>query len=201
MSTTPTLDEFRAEVTAFLDRHAERKPGAQASAWGEGDDDVAMFEEVEPEMERGRLAEAKSWRATRYDAGLGYITGPAEYGGRELPPSYGQLYSSLEARYAVPDPTSRPATSPPCTGPTSSRASSSASPVPGPTWPACRRGPNATATSGSSPARRCGHRAPTTATSARSSAAPTPTSPSTRGSPASSSTCTPRASTCARCAR
>src|SRR5215204_407736 len=105
MSTTPTLDEFRAEVTEFLDRHAERKPDAQTSAWGEGDDDVAMFEEVDPEIERGRLAEAKAWRATRYDAGLGYITGPAEYGGRELPPSYGQLYSSLEARYAVPDQT------------------------------------------------------------------------------------------------
>jgi alkylation response protein AidB-like acyl-CoA dehydrogenase len=105
MSTTPTLDEFRDEVTEFLDRHAERKPDAQASAWGEGDDDVAMFEEVEPDIERGRLAEAKAWRATRYDAGLGYITGPTEYGGRELPPSYGQLYSRLEARYAVPDQT------------------------------------------------------------------------------------------------
>src|ERR671910_3731517 len=62
MSTTPTLDEFRAEVTAFLDRHSERKSGAQASAWGEGDDDVAMFEEVEPEIERGRLPGGQAWR-------------------------------------------------------------------------------------------------------------------------------------------
>ena len=42
---------------------------------------------------------------------------------------------------------------------------------------------------GASPARRCGRRAPSTATSARSSPAPTPTCPSTRGSPGSSSTC------------
>ena len=39
------------------------------------------------------------------------------------------------------------------------------------------------------------------ATSARSSAAPTPTCPSTRASPASSSTCTRPASRCGRCAR
>ncbi|MGH9111094.1 MAG: acyl-CoA dehydrogenase family protein [Acidimicrobiales bacterium] len=103
MSTTPTLDEFRDEVTAFLDEHAERKAGAKAFVWGEGDDDVAMFDEADPEVERRRLAEAKAWRATRYDAGLGYITGASEYGGRELPSAYDRLYSSLEARYEVPD--------------------------------------------------------------------------------------------------
>ncbi len=103
MSTTPTLDEFRDEVTAFLDELAERKAGAKAFVWGEGDDDVAMFDEADPEVERRRLAEAKAWRATRYDAGLGYITGASEYGGRELPSAYDRLYSSLEARYEVPD--------------------------------------------------------------------------------------------------
>ena len=103
MATTPTIDEFRAEVRAFLDANAERRPEATAFVWGEGSDDVAMFEEVEPAVERQRLAAAKAWRATRYDAGLGYITGAAELGGRELPAAYDRAYSSLEARYAVPD--------------------------------------------------------------------------------------------------
>ena len=103
MATTPTIDEFRAEVRAFLDANAERRPEATAFMWGEGSDDVAMFEEVEPAVERQRLAAAKAWRATRYDAGLGYITGAAELGGRELPAAYDRAYSSLEARYAVPD--------------------------------------------------------------------------------------------------
>ena len=53
----------------------------------------------------GRLAEAKAWRAKRYDAGLGYISGPAAYGGRGLPAAYDRLYGSLEARYQVPDQT------------------------------------------------------------------------------------------------
>src|ERR687897_472193 len=63
------------------------------------------LEEFDAQVERHRLAEAKAWRAVRYDAGFGYITGPTEYGGRELPPSYGQLYSRLEAGYALPDQT------------------------------------------------------------------------------------------------
>ncbi|HEX6567925.1 MAG TPA: acyl-CoA dehydrogenase family protein [Acidimicrobiales bacterium] len=105
MTTTPTIDQFRAEVTAFLDANAERKPESRAFVWGEGDDEVAMFEEVDPEVERRQLAEAKAWRAKRYDAGLGYITGAAEFGGRELPPTYGRAYDSLESRYDVPNQT------------------------------------------------------------------------------------------------
>ena len=59
----------------------------------------------------------------------------------------------------------------------------------------------ATATSGSSTARRCGTRSPTSPTAACSSRAPTPTSRSTRASPTSWSTCTRPASRCGRCAR
>ena len=36
MATTPTIDEFRAEVRAFLDANAERRPEATAFVWGEG---------------------------------------------------------------------------------------------------------------------------------------------------------------------
>jgi hypothetical protein len=82
MADQPTLDEFRTEVLAFLDANAERKPEEKQFTWGEGDDDVAMFEEVEPEVERRQLEEAKAWRAKRYDAGLGYITGPKSTGAR-----------------------------------------------------------------------------------------------------------------------
>src|SRR5262249_17703284 len=85
MSTTPTIEEFEAEATAFLDAHAELRPEPKEFAWGEGSDDVAMFEEVDPEDERRQLAEAKAWRATRFDAGLGYISGPPEHGGRGPP--------------------------------------------------------------------------------------------------------------------
>ncbi|HEX5365821.1 MAG TPA: acyl-CoA dehydrogenase family protein [Acidimicrobiales bacterium] len=101
--TMPTIEDFRAEVTAFLDANAELKPEVKAFVWGEGSDDVAMFEEIEPEAEREKLAAAKEWRARRFDAGFGYITGPAELGGRELPAAYERAYAGLESRYDVPD--------------------------------------------------------------------------------------------------
>jgi acyl-CoA dehydrogenase len=103
MADQPTLDEFRDECLAFLDANAKlRQAEEKKFVWGEGDDDVAMFEEVDREKEQRDLAEAKAWRAKKYDAGLGYITGAKEFGGRELPGAYDRLYASLEAKYDVP---------------------------------------------------------------------------------------------------
>lgn len=99
-----TLEQFENEVVAFLDDNAERRvDDAKPFVWGEGDDAVALFEEIAPEVERAALAAAKAWRARRFDAGFGWITGPETYGGRGLPAAYDRLYSSLEARYSVPD--------------------------------------------------------------------------------------------------
>jgi acyl-CoA dehydrogenase len=103
MADQPTLDEFRDECVAFLDANAElRQAEEKKFVWGEGEDDVAMFEEVDREQEQRDLAAAKAWRALKYDAGLGYITGATKYGGRELPGSYDRLYASLESKYDVP---------------------------------------------------------------------------------------------------
>ncbi len=103
MADQPTLDEFRDECVAFLDANAKLRVAEEKKfVWGEGDDDVAMFEEVDREKELRDLAEAKAWRAKKYDAGLGYITGAKEFGGRELPGTYDRLYSSLEAKYDIP---------------------------------------------------------------------------------------------------
>lgn len=99
----PTLDEFRDEVLAFLDANAAPREEAKEFKWGEGDDDVSLFEEVDRERELQELAKAKEWRAKRYDAGLGWIAGPTRYGGRELPAAYDRLYASLEAKYQVPN--------------------------------------------------------------------------------------------------
>ncbi len=98
-----SLDDFRAEAAAFLDASAEPRDTDQRFVWGEGDDELALFEEVDPEDEQRQLAEAKAWRAKRFDAGLGYISGPAQYGGRELPAAFDRAYAQLEAKYAVPD--------------------------------------------------------------------------------------------------
>jgi acyl-CoA dehydrogenase len=97
-----THEEFTAEVTAFLDANAERRGEEKAFVWGEGPDSVALFDETSRDAEQAQLREAQAWRAKRFEAGLGYITGPAEYGGRELPSSYERTYGSLESRYDTP---------------------------------------------------------------------------------------------------
>jgi acyl-CoA dehydrogenase len=98
-----TLDEFKAEATAFLDANATPKPAATEFVWGEGDDDVALFEEVSPEEEARQLADAKAWLGTKAEAGLHWISGPTELGGRGLPVAYEHAYRSIETRYSVPN--------------------------------------------------------------------------------------------------
>jgi acyl-CoA dehydrogenase len=99
-----SLEDFRAEATAFLDAHAERRVEHDKAdfVWGEGSDDVALFEQIDREVEAKLLDKAKAWRATRYDNGFGYLTGPVEYGGRNLPGAYERAYGALEANYVTP---------------------------------------------------------------------------------------------------
>jgi acyl-CoA dehydrogenase len=98
-----SLEEFTQEARAFLDANAKLKVADEAPfKWGEGDDDMALFEEVDRQRELRELDEAKAFRAKRYDAGLGWITGPKQYGGRELPQAYERAYASLESKYDIP---------------------------------------------------------------------------------------------------
>ncbi|MCP3992352.1 MAG: acyl-CoA dehydrogenase, partial [Actinomycetia bacterium] len=88
---------------SFLDTNASLKAEAKQFVWGEGPDDAALFDEVDREQETAELALAQQWRAKRYDAGLGWITGPVELGGRGLPRTYERAYGELEVRYDIPD--------------------------------------------------------------------------------------------------
>ena len=82
---TPTLDEFIAEATAFLDANATLKGAEKKFVWGEGSDKVSMVEEKDRAEELIDVKAACDFRRKRFDAGLGWITGPKEFGGRELP--------------------------------------------------------------------------------------------------------------------
>jgi len=97
-----SLDVFEKEAREFLDANATRKEAEKKFVWGEGSDKVAMFEEKERTKELDDLAAACAWRAKKFDAGFGWITGPEAYGGRELPHAYERLWASLEAQYDVP---------------------------------------------------------------------------------------------------
>ena len=144
------------------------------------------------------------YRGARYDAGLAWVHFPEGFGGLGVRP---ELQAVVERRLreagapatartpcssAWPwpgrpivthgsDERARPPACARCSPARRSGASSSASRAPAPTSPACRPGPSATATSGSSTARRCGPRSPTSPTGACSSPAPTPTQPKHKG--------------------
>ncbi len=98
---TVTEESFAAEAVAFLEANAEPR-AAERAIFGEGSDDVSILPEKSAEQELVEVREAKAWAAKAFDAGFGWITGPARYGGRELPSSFQRIYSALEATFATP---------------------------------------------------------------------------------------------------
>ena len=61
-----------------------------------------MYAEKSPSEEEAAVRDAQQWRAKMWEAGLGWITGPPEYGGRGLGPEYERAYLDLEVGYRVP---------------------------------------------------------------------------------------------------
>ena len=98
-----SIEDFRAEVTGFLRANAGERPAERAFVWGEGSDAVGLLDDQDPDAEARAVAAAQQWRATRFDHGFGWITGPDEHGGRGLPAAYQRAYDALEASYEVPD--------------------------------------------------------------------------------------------------
>jgi alkylation response protein AidB-like acyl-CoA dehydrogenase len=97
-----TIEDFTAEARSFLDGHAERRPPAQDFVWGEGSDDVSVFDEKDRQAEAAEAEASKDWRRTRFDHGFGWITGPEKFGGRALSGAHERAYASLEAQYDTP---------------------------------------------------------------------------------------------------
>jgi len=102
MSEQPTLEEFTESARNFLEANATHRPPASEFVWGQGSDDVAVFDEKDSEAELAEAAAARAWRAKRFDNGVGWISGPKEYGGHGLPGAYERAYSALEAHYETP---------------------------------------------------------------------------------------------------
>ena len=97
-----SIEDFTAEATAFLEANAKRRPPRSEFVWGQGSDDVAVFEEKDRDVELAENEEAKAWRRLRFDAGFGWITGDPAYGGRGLPNAYERAYAALEGNYDTP---------------------------------------------------------------------------------------------------
>ena len=102
MSTPFSVDEYAAEARTFLNANAERKESKKKFVWGEGSDNVSMFEERSRESELEILRKAKEWQAKRFDNGFTWITGPAEYGGAGLTSAHERAYNAVEREYKTP---------------------------------------------------------------------------------------------------
>lgn len=98
----PGLDGFADECSRFLGRFPRRSRTMSEFEWGVGPDDVALFEEDDRAVEAEQMAEVRAWRRTLHEHGLSWITGPKEYGGRELPSAFQRRFDSLARDYEVP---------------------------------------------------------------------------------------------------
>jgi alkylation response protein AidB-like acyl-CoA dehydrogenase len=97
----PSPEEFEAEARKFLESNATPRPEA-TFVWGQGSDAVGLFPERTPDQELIDLEEARIWARTVFDAGFGWIAGPAEYGGRGLPRDYQRIYTTAARQFALP---------------------------------------------------------------------------------------------------
>lgn len=97
------VNEFTQHATKFLDDNLPRKEAAKKFVWGEGADNVSVFEEQSREAERDMVAVAKAWRTKKFDAGFGWITGPKQFGGAGLTAEHERAYAAAETNYKVPN--------------------------------------------------------------------------------------------------
>ena len=97
------LSTFIAEARAWLDDHAERlTASAHAAEWGAGSDDVQVFHDLTDDQERQLLCRAMAWQREKFDAGYGALTWPVELGGAGLPQEFATAFEELEAGYVHP---------------------------------------------------------------------------------------------------
>ena len=90
-------DQAREWVAARL---PSRDQGARA--WGEGSDDVAIFNAMTHEEEARLIRGIMDWQCEKFDAGYGAITWPPQHGGAGLPAGYERAFRRVEARFRTP---------------------------------------------------------------------------------------------------
>jgi alkylation response protein AidB-like acyl-CoA dehydrogenase len=101
MTPTVSIEEFRTEAEQFLESRVARRE-EERQEWGQGSDRVGLLDEKSREEEQAEVEAAKEWRQDLFDAGFGWITGPAEYGGRGLTPAHDRAYREAASGFRMP---------------------------------------------------------------------------------------------------
>jgi alkylation response protein AidB-like acyl-CoA dehydrogenase len=101
--TIPSLADFETEVRDWLwaqGRTLLAQPSS--SQWGEGSDDVSVFDDVGDDEQGSRLEDVRAWQRTKFDAGFVTLSWDVSAGGRGWPSSYQRRFNEIEAEYDVP---------------------------------------------------------------------------------------------------
>src|SRR6202167_6707788 len=91
--------EFLAAAADFIAAAAGRRARTPSRPAAER---VALFPDLTPEEEQAELEAARAWRQERFDAGFGWLSGPAEHGGAGLSAGHERAYLELERAHTVP---------------------------------------------------------------------------------------------------
>ncbi len=101
--TTIPIGDFLATAEAWLAaRYLAASTAGRRFTWGEGDDEVRVFQEPDLAAEADALPAIRRWRQDLWEAGYAWIDGPPEYGGAGLPAAYARGFEQLARRYQVP---------------------------------------------------------------------------------------------------
>ena len=92
--------DFLTAAASFIQAAAARRAAGIAAA--PVPERVALFPDLMPEEEQAELAAARAWRQERFDAGFGWLSGPAEYGGAGLSVAHERAYLRLERPHVFP---------------------------------------------------------------------------------------------------
>jgi acyl-CoA dehydrogenase len=97
------LGGLASEARAFFAARASKRPPALHTTWGTGSDEVLGVAMQSGEEERQEVAAARAWQAVLFDAGLGWVDGPRQYGGRGLTAAHARLVRGIAAEYETPN--------------------------------------------------------------------------------------------------
>jgi alkylation response protein AidB-like acyl-CoA dehydrogenase len=99
----PSLADFETEVREWLSGHGRTpRPQSSSSPWGQGSDDVSVFDDVSDDEQAARLSEVRAWQRAKFDAGYVTLSWDVAAGGRGCPSSYQRRFNEIEATYDVP---------------------------------------------------------------------------------------------------
>ena len=93
------VEEFQAEARNFLETTLPTLTPIPDTGTDRREH-VSLFTSRAAEL--AAVPTARQWRAAKFDAGFGWLTGPREYGGAGLPEEYERHYLEVELDYDVP---------------------------------------------------------------------------------------------------